>query len=61
MSCCLFYWKGGSAVERLLDILRSCFFLATVAQSQIVTAEQAALRGWQRLLAELMKVFSPPL
>ncbi|MGM9618665.1 MAG: cardiolipin synthase [Oscillospiraceae bacterium] len=34
-------------------------FLATAAQSQLVTAEQARLRGWQRLLAELMKVFSP--
>lgn len=34
-------------------------FLATTAQSQIITVEQAKLRGWQRLLAELMKVFSP--
>lgn len=34
-------------------------FLATAAKSQLVTVEQAKLRGWQRLLAELMKVFSP--
>lgn len=34
-------------------------FLATLGQSQIVIQEQAKLRGWQRLLAELMKVFSP--
>ena len=34
-------------------------FLATAARSQIVIMEQAKLRGWQRLLAELMKVFSP--
>lgn len=34
-------------------------FLATLGQSQIVILEQAKLRGWQRLLAELMKVFSP--
>ena len=34
-------------------------FLATAARSQIVTVEQSRMRGWQRLLAELMKVFSP--
>lgn len=34
-------------------------FLATEAQSQIITLEQSKMRGWQRLLAELMKVFSP--
>ena len=34
-------------------------FMATIGRSQIVTMEQATLRGWQRLLAELMKVFSP--
>ena len=34
-------------------------FLATAAQSQIITVEQSQLRGWKRLLAELMKVFSP--
>ena len=34
-------------------------FLATAEQSQVVTMEGALLRGWQRLLAELMKVFSP--
>ena len=34
-------------------------FLAAAALSQPISAEQARLRGWQRLLAELMKVFSP--
>ncbi|MGN0313765.1 MAG: cardiolipin synthase [Fusicatenibacter sp.] len=34
-------------------------FLATSEQSQIITLEQSKLRGWKRLLAELMKVFSP--
>lgn len=34
-------------------------FLDTAARSQIVTVEQSRMRGWQRLLAELMKVFSP--
>lgn len=34
-------------------------FLATAAKSQAVTMYDATLRGWQRLLAELMKVFSP--
>ena len=34
-------------------------FLATVAQSQAVSVDQATLRGWQGLLAELVKVFSP--
>lgn len=34
-------------------------FMATVTQSQVVTMDQATLRGWERLLAELMKIFSP--
>ncbi len=34
-------------------------FLATAARSQIILPEQSKLRGWKRLLAELMKVFSP--
>lgn len=34
-------------------------FLATAALSQAVLPERARLRGWQRLLAEMMKVFSP--
>lgn len=34
-------------------------FLATVERSQKITMDGARLRGWQRLLAELMKVFSP--
>ncbi len=34
-------------------------FQATIARSQRITAEQARLRSWERLLAELMKVFSP--
>lgn len=34
-------------------------FMATAASSELITMEKAKLRGWQRLLAELMKVFSP--
>ena len=34
-------------------------FLATVARSEEITAQRAKLRGWKRLCAELMKVFSP--
>ena len=34
-------------------------FLSTLSVSQEVTARVAVLRGWQRLLAEVMKVFSP--
>ncbi len=34
-------------------------FEATAARSQPVSLQEARLRGWQRLLAELMKVFSP--
>lgn len=34
-------------------------FLETVTQSESITADRARLRGWKRLLAELMKVFSP--
>lgn len=34
-------------------------FLATVEQSQQIVVGETMLRGWQRLLAELMKVFSP--
>lgn len=36
-------------------------FLNTVAVSEKITAEQAKLRGIKRLLAEVMKVFSPML
>lgn len=34
-------------------------FLETAARSQQVAPDDRLLRGWQRLLAELMKVFSP--
>ena len=34
-------------------------FLETIAQSGEITESEATLRGWKRLVAELMKVFSP--
>ncbi len=34
-------------------------FLKTISLSENITADKAKLRGWQKLLAEVMKVFSP--
>lgn len=34
-------------------------FLKTISRSQYITPYQARLRGWKRILTELMKVFSP--
>lgn len=34
-------------------------FLETAAQSQKISAAQPVMRSWQRLLAEVMKIFSP--
>ena len=34
-------------------------FLETVRHSRAITVDAARLRGWQRLLAERMKAFSP--